>query len=100
MCFDLILTKVGEAKNVSVFINAPPSFSFPEREITRHSASHSVHPNYIAAKIKCSNVQRGISLEEEITIKTPTELNEYTLFYRIFATDFDSEPIPFKIIVY
>lgn len=98
--FSLSLTQGDIAREAEVFFFAPEGFYFPNTTTWKQDKTVEEYRNYLTATVTWKeSLKKGINHPHSLSLKTPSEVGEFTLAYRIYCEGFDSGFEEFEVIV-
>ncbi|GAI11091.1 unnamed protein product, partial [marine sediment metagenome] len=98
--FVVSLTQGDIARDVEVYFFAPEGFNFPNIFTWKQRKSRKDLPGYLTGSVAWDkSLKRGINYRESLSLKTPSEVGEFTLTYRLFCEGFEGEHKEFEVIV-
>lgn len=98
--FSLSLTQGDIARETEVFFFAPKGFDFPSITSWKQNKALEKYPNYLTATLTWKeSLKKGINHPNNLPLKTPSEVGEFTLAYRIYCEGFNGEFEEFEVIV-
>lgn len=82
--FRIVFKEGDVAKGAEAWFFAPAGFEFPG-SATWHQDSDYALPKALTTKVSLGDLRRWFKCEKSLTIKTPPEVGEYRLGYRLFC---------------